>query len=162
MRQNANIWKLGAIGFFYLFLDEIAQIHEKIDFAIHYIFGIKSTEFTDHIDDVVVLLYLIFGGFFLYLNRRVFFRQLRYKKTYALAFILLICMMVVDFQPALFGEAVMFLTNGTDTHRIHALTSFLEDSFKIWGGALILVAVSGTYVAEKATFESVGDKTAPR
>lgn len=147
--EKANIWRLGAIGFLYLFFDEIAQIHEKLDFTIHYLFIGQGDEFTDHIDDFIVFIYIIFGMLFLIRHSAVFMRDLRYRKTYALALLLLLGMALTDLRPDLLAEAARGLVADQRLSRINALPGFLEDSLKIWGGALILVAVSGTYVAEK-------------
>lgn len=139
------IWKLAAIGFLYLFLDEIAQLHEKIDFAIHFLFIENKSDVTDSIDDVIVLIYAIFGGIFLLTNKKTFLKELEYKKTYILSFLVVLMMVALDVLTGGNFDFIFDDWGGGNASRLRSMAVFLEDSLKLWGGALILVAVSGTY-----------------
>jgi hypothetical protein len=55
----APFWRNSAILFGYLALDDLLQIHENLDRAIHWVFRADPKHpVTDHLDDVIVLSYL--------------------------------------------------------------------------------------------------------
>lgn len=60
-KNRSRLWLLISVGFLYLFLDEIALIHENIDKAIHFILRLTETSLTDRIDDVIVAVYAVIG-----------------------------------------------------------------------------------------------------
>ena len=56
---------ISSVGFLFLGLDEILSIHENMDIVIHFILRIKENAITDHIDDVIVLIYGFIALFFI-------------------------------------------------------------------------------------------------
>ncbi|MEL7246347.1 MAG: hypothetical protein AAGM40_29065 [Cyanobacteria bacterium J06573_2] len=64
--NNYKFWAILSLGFLFLSLDEMLQIHEKIDFLIHDIFQLQKTSQTDRIDGLIVLLYALCGGGIVY------------------------------------------------------------------------------------------------
>jgi len=66
-RQNppARPFFISAIGFLFLGLDDLLSIHESIDHLIHAILRIKETAVTDHIDDIILLMYGVIAVFFI-------------------------------------------------------------------------------------------------
>jgi len=156
-KRHKLVWRIAAFGFFYLCLDELAQFHEKLDYAIHFMFSIQETKFTDMIDDAILLSIIIFGGLFLLFNRKVFLRDYGYTNTYAFSFVLLVGMMLVDI---ILGGAVDLSIDFIDAAaqvRITNLAYVLEDSLKIWGGTFLLMAVSGVLVKIKSNVEDDGN-----
>jgi hypothetical protein len=60
-RKPSYFWAVLTVGFFYLACDEMLLLHENIDYVIHIGFGIKETPLTDHLDDLIVVLYGVGG-----------------------------------------------------------------------------------------------------
>jgi hypothetical protein len=57
-REMARFWRVAAIGFLFLSLDELTLVHEGVDKWIHVRLGWPDDDpITDHIDDVILLLY---------------------------------------------------------------------------------------------------------
>lgn len=68
------IWALIGAGFIFLAADDAFKIHEGIDDAIHKIFKLKVTAWSDRIDDGIIGLYGIVGMIALYLYRQELLR----------------------------------------------------------------------------------------
>lgn len=64
------IWLVMAVGFFYLGLDDVLQIHENIDKWIHALLHAQPDNLTDRIDDLLVLLYGLIGLAVMWRSRR--------------------------------------------------------------------------------------------
>lgn len=62
---DKSLWRVLYIGFVYLAFDELLRIHETIDNTLHKIAGVKPSPLTDHIDDLIILLYGVAGVFIL-------------------------------------------------------------------------------------------------
>jgi len=90
------VWKVISLGFIYLALDEVAQIHEGLDKLIHYLFHIKETRITDRIDDVIVGIYVIIGLIILVIFKREIKIYPRINYYLIPIFILLFGMVALD------------------------------------------------------------------
>ena len=75
--SQKNTWLWCGFAFAYLSLDDLFEIHEKIDFKLHHwldaLAKIKSNAVTDKLDDLIVAIVLAVAVWFL----------LRYRKTFA-------------------------------------------------------------------------------
>lgn len=60
-RDPSVVWAIIASGFLFLAADEVLRIHENLDQLIHYVFGLKETNLTDRIDDLIVGMYGLVG-----------------------------------------------------------------------------------------------------
>ncbi len=60
-RDPSVVWAIIASGFLFLAADEVLRIHENLDKLIHYVFGLKETNLTDRIDDLIVGMYGLVG-----------------------------------------------------------------------------------------------------
>jgi len=58
---KAFIWALVACGFLFLAADELFEIHEAMDGAIHSLLNMETTRWTDRIDDLLIGLYGLIG-----------------------------------------------------------------------------------------------------
>ncbi|MFQ5806509.1 MAG: hypothetical protein ACE5I3_08670 [Phycisphaerae bacterium] len=68
-------WTLMAIGFFFLALDDLTQIHEGLDKVLNGFLGLDpKAKLPDLLDAGIVVLYGIVGALVLYLHRRHFFK----------------------------------------------------------------------------------------
>ncbi len=75
VRSAATVWLLLSAGFMFLAADELLQIHERLDFAIHDILGITETNLTDHIDEAILVAYFGAGIAVLFRFRGEFLGQ---------------------------------------------------------------------------------------
>ncbi|MGB3188381.1 MAG: hypothetical protein WBB43_03000 [Limnoraphis sp.] len=147
-----NLWKLISIGFFYLAIDEIAQIHEAVDWLIHWVFQIPETRLTDSFDDVIVVFYSIVGGYFLYDFRDEFKRYFQTFSLFILAFVLKGIMVVFDVYTN--DEMILsaWFNNPEDQKMMLDWLKTIEDSFKILAeGVFIAAFLACLQIAKRIT-----------
>ncbi len=69
-----SFWLILSLGFLFLALDDLLGIHEKVDYLIHSVLfnwhGFKENGFSDRIDDILVLMYLFIGIYFIIKSKR--------------------------------------------------------------------------------------------
>jgi len=96
LKSPAIIWKIIALGFLFLAVDELFLIHENIDFLIHRILNMEETGLTDRIDDLIVGLYGLVGLGVLYAFRSEFTPHREAIPYLVIGFVLLFLMVVFD------------------------------------------------------------------
>lgn len=95
-KEPSFLWFLIAIGFFFLSVDELVQVHESVDRSIHDLLGLTETAVTDRLADVLVAGYGLIGLAVLFVYRHEF-RLLRPDFVLIIAgFILMSLMVVLD------------------------------------------------------------------
>ena len=67
----ATFWKILGISFIFLAFDDWLRIHETTDRLIHSIFRIHETEWTDHLDDVLVAVYAMVIAMIIFRGRHM-------------------------------------------------------------------------------------------
>ncbi len=66
LKASSTIWLMMAVGFVFLAIDDLAQVHENMDKWIHLALGIQENNWTDRLDDLVIVTYGLIGlGFFI-------------------------------------------------------------------------------------------------
>jgi hypothetical protein len=120
LRSPLLVWALMAAGFLFLAVDELFEIHEQVDRAIHSLFGITETSLTDRIDDLLVLLYLLIGLAAVCIARSELWRYRRTLPFFAAGFGLALAMVVLD-----------VLTNDVDLLRMFVPRAYLGSVF-LW------------------------------
>jgi hypothetical protein len=108
-RESAYFWAVLTVGFFYLACDEMLLLHENIDYLIHLGFGIKETPLTDHLDDLIVMLYGLGGLVVLGHYWRELLRYRSVMPLLAIGIILFLVMVVLDYGTN--SETDSFLIN---------------------------------------------------
>lgn len=68
-RDPRWVWLLLAVGFLFLAVDEVAELHESFDRSLHRSFGWQETGLSDRLDDAIVLGYGVLGVMVLYAYR---------------------------------------------------------------------------------------------
>ncbi|EAW35439.1 hypothetical protein [Lyngbya sp. PCC 8106] len=147
-----TLWKLIAIGFLFLAVDEIVQIHEATDFLIHWVFQIPDNSKFLQLDGLIVAGYSAIGAYILY----SFWDEFkRYKPAFYL--------FVLGFA---FKATMVFIDLGTDDDSIfsfwladpkrHKLmydwVQTVEESFKILAeGAFIAAFIACLQIAKRMT-----------
>ena len=124
------VWLVLALGFAFLALDDKLMIHERIDQAIHSWLQLKETKFSDGVDDVIVGMYGICGGTFLFWNRKYFCFSKRFIACSKCAIFLLFAMVLCDMR-GIYGSGGL----------IRELLTFLEEWTKVFGGGFMLLGL---------------------
>ncbi|MDB6071376.1 MAG: hypothetical protein JWL81_2547 [Verrucomicrobiales bacterium] len=135
------IWLLMAAGFLFLAIDEVAQLHERMDRGIIRFFNLPRTPLTDRIDDAILAAYGLAGLALMWCCRR---ELLNFRRAML--------------GPMLAGFAAMFVgilcdTAANDNHYLFRLTgdlaaaqalngwfSALEGAFTLLPEAMFLTA----------------------
>lgn len=127
------IWLLIAAGFLFLAADEILQIHERLDHSMHRLLGVEETGFTDHLDELILGLYGVFGVLTLWICRTEVLHLLKYRSFLATGVVLFFVMLFFD-----------FMSNGDEEYILpqYLLQIFktLEDTIKLYGETFFVVA----------------------
>jgi hypothetical protein len=90
------VWAIMAAGFLYLSLDEVVRIHERLDFAIHTLFGIRETDLTDRLDDLIVGAYGLLGIVLLWVYRAELLRYRRLLPLIGIGFVFVLATVTLD------------------------------------------------------------------
>jgi len=153
-RKNASIrpFLLFAIGFAFLGLDEMLSLHENIDKLIHHIFFIKETPLSDHIDDVIVLIYGLVALIFI----KDFIREFK-KRPFMIpmlvcGFIMFFVMFSLDYATNSVESFMEFFGDASYSDLLHKrdIYRMAEDSAKILGESFFLAAFLGALVNIKS------------
>lgn len=100
-------WTFAALGFFFLALDDLIQIHERLDKAINRAFGLDpKAALPDLLDTGIVVLYGVAGVVALYLCRRRFFQLTGFAVGIAWAGAAAAVMVILDALGDLMHDAV--------------------------------------------------------
>ncbi len=143
-RQNpsARPFFITAIGFLLLGFDEVLSLHENMDRLIHIVLRIKETPLTDHIDDIIVLIYGIIAIFFIKDFVKEFRRHPYMVGLIVGGFIAFFTMFCFDFISNN-EETFMYFFGELGYHDMRHkkdIFSMIEDSFKLLGESFFLAA----------------------
>ena len=140
--ERQNFWFWCGFAFAYLSLDDLFEIHEKIDFKLHHwldaMTGIKSNAVTDKLDDLIVALVLACAIWFLFKNRVIIASYPAMLASYVFACCLVLLMVIIDF----FTNGGFLLKALVGKSMYSDLKSFLvviEESLKIFACSFILL-----------------------
>lgn len=118
--RSRGAWALMAIGFWFLALDDLIQIHEELDRIVNHAVGLDpNATLPDLLDAGIVVLYGIAGVLALFYYRRRFFRFTGFTTGIARAAAAAVAMVILD----VLGELV-------SSQVAEALVGILEDSFE--------------------------------
>ena len=133
-KPETAIWGIMALGFGYLALDELVQIHESIDKLAHQLFRIKESNFTDRLDDAIVCLYGIAGIAAIFVYRKELVHH-RHALPFVIAgFALFFIMVGLDFLTSRI-ELLRALFKTRLTGTIVTTFAIAEESCKLYAGA---------------------------
>ena len=133
-------------------LDDLFEIHEKIDFKLHHwldaLANIKSNEVTDKLDDLIVAIVLAVAVWFLLRYRKTFATYPIMQISYAFACFLVLLMVCLDFLTN--GGTILKLILGRSLYS--DLKSFLfviEESLKIFACSFLVVGSFAPWLGKK-------------
>jgi hypothetical protein len=119
--EMRRFWLVAGIVLCFTAIDDLARLHEAIDNGVHKLFGWdKNHPVTDHLDDVLVICYVIPAAWLGWRHRRDLLRHRLMVQTMALAFLCFSAMVLLDW---------------------HSVPKWIEESFKLLTGALIVCAL---------------------
>ena len=140
--ERKNLWFWCGFAFAYLSLDDLFEIHERIDFKLHHwmdaLFGIKENAVTDKLDDLIVAAVLAAGVRFLLSNRKMIASYPSMMASYVFACGLVALMVVVDFLTN--GGFLLKLLIGASLYSdLNGFLMVVEESLKIFACSFILL-----------------------
>ncbi|MEA5521696.1 hypothetical protein [Limnoraphis robusta] len=147
-----TLWKLIAMGFFFLAVDEIVQIHEATDFLIHWIFQIPDNSKFLQLDGLIVAGYSAIGAYILYSFWDEFQQYRSAFYLFIIGFALKATMVLIDVST---DDQTVFSSWFTDpkSHKLmYDWVQTVEESFKILAeGAFIAAFLVCVQIAKRMT-----------
>ena len=149
--SQKNTWFWCGFAFAYLSLDDLFEIHEKIDFKLHHwldaLAGIKSNAFTDKLDDLIVAIVLAAAVWFLIRYRKTFTAYPMMLSAYAFSCCLVLLMVVIDFLTN--GGYILKLLIGKALYSdLKSFFYVVEESLKIFASSFLLLGSIAPWFAK--------------
>lgn len=132
------LWVIIAIGFLYLGIDEIGQIHEKSGRIVRGLFNLEKNNLTARIDDLVVGLYAVFSIGILYLFRDEIKELKGVSKYFVVAFVIIFLMVGVDTLTTRKEVLKYFFHIKETRHMVLSYMIILEEVLKVLAGGVLL------------------------
>lgn len=152
--NQKNTWFWCGFAFAYLSLDDLFEIHEKIDFKLHHwldaLTNIKSNAFTDKLDDLVVATVLAVAIWFLLRYRKTFSSYPIMLAAYAFSCCLVLLMVALDFLTN-GGYILKFLIGKGLYSELKSFLYVIEESLKIFACSFILLGSTVPWLGDSAT-----------
>jgi hypothetical protein len=137
-------------GFCLLALDEYWEIHEKLDRALHRFLNLNESGITGRIDDVLILIYLVFGLFCLRLFKPEFQKFTRSFGWFLTGFILTFLTILLDMLSHNRGILSPWIDNLEKLNTMHHWLTAIEEIPKIFAeGAFIIAFYHCLKIAKK-------------
>lgn len=133
-RNYQLLWQFFAFGFVFCTLDELLQIHEKLDKLIHRLWQIEETLLTDSIDDLIILMYGVIGLLVIYYFRQEFYFYRDAFTYFKIALVLACCSIGLDFLSQ--GQETDILTATQEMQREWVRS--IEEIFKLFAEAFLI------------------------
>lgn len=138
-RNLSILWLIISIGFIFLSLDEILQIHEKADKFIHYIFNLSETGLTDRIDDLIVVIYVLIAIGLLYFYREELKKYQKAFPTLISGFTILFAMIIIDIMSNR-ADFFLLITDPSTAESLKDWVGVIEETLKLFAEALFIRA----------------------
>jgi hypothetical protein len=138
-RDPRIVWLAIGLGFVWLALDDLAQIHENLDRLLHRLAGIEETPLTDRLDDLIILAYGLIGAGVMWACRSELRRFPQMLGWLGIGAALLVLQVALDM---LLNDAswVMSLGISARPDLAHDLGEIAEESIKLLAEAAFLSA----------------------
>ncbi len=138
IRRSFCLWFFIALGFAYLTVDELAQIHEALDHLIHHVFHIRQNHWSDRLDDLIVLLYGVGGILLLYGYRLEWTRFQGFRRYLVAGFAIFLAMVGVDIITDRPDIVSMFIHGKSHYTPVMKWLAAVEEGLKILGEVFFL------------------------
>ena len=90
------IWLFIGAGFIFLAADDVFKIHENLDRSMHTTFGVEETGWSDRLDDLIILFYMVVGVAVIWLYRSEMIEFRSVTPVLMVAMVLAVAMIAVD------------------------------------------------------------------
>jgi hypothetical protein len=132
------VWAIMAAGFLFLSIDEAALVHERLDFLIHTVFGIRETGVSDRLDDVIIAAYGLFGIVVLWKSRSELVRFRRVLPLIAIGFAFMFLMVALDMVTNRNDVLPLFIRDPSAGETLAHWLNLAEEVFKLLAEAMFL------------------------
>ncbi len=127
-------WLFSGLLLCFTAADDLLRIHERVDRWIHKLMGWDPNDpLTDHIDDVLVLCYILPAGWLWFTHRREVLQMRLMVQMFVIAIVFFLGMVAADMLISL---------------------EWFEESLKIVAGALILCGFLAAYFSQRDALET--------
>lgn len=141
LRDPRTIWLAASLGFAFLTLDELLRIHESVDDLAHRAFSLVETGWSDRIDDLVLVGYLIVGLALVWRCRGELWRFRAAAPLAALGAGLTALMVAMDVVSNRDDILRWLLEDAARAGRIALALSIAEDVAKLFAEAALVLAL---------------------
>lgn len=153
-----TLWKLIAIGFLFLAVDEIVQIHETTDVLIPWLFNIPEDHNLLQFDGVIVAAYSAVGAYILYSFWDEFQQYKSAFYLFVLGFALKATMVFIDLGTDDDSIFSFWLADPKRHKLIYEWIQTVEESFKILAeGAFIAAFLVCVQIAKRITRKQMSE-----
>ena len=135
-----TIWLLIGAGFIFLAADDVFKIHENADRSLHTIFGIEETGWSDRLDDLIILFYMVIGIAVMWFYRAEMLKFRSVMPVLMVAMVLAVAMIAVDVLTNR-DDVLLWLLNDTEVVHLAATWAVVfEESLKLLAEAVFIIA----------------------
>ncbi len=138
-RQNRRFWTIITVGSLFLAIDEMLEIHERLDELFHYLLAREPTLITDLIDDIIVGSYVIFALIILIKN----YQYIKLFKSsffwFKIGFVLSFSMVFLDIITNNTIILDNFIYNSEQLQSVSSWLSVVEESSKLIAEGMFIV-----------------------
>lgn len=120
-----------ALGFAFLALDEVAQIHEKLDYLAHTLFIGEETAVSDRLDDLIVGVYALVGLWVMHHYLAELLQHRAMRPFLVAGFLLLGLMVAVDALTNREDLAALVFDDRSTRRAVLAVASVCEEGLKL-------------------------------
>jgi hypothetical protein len=132
------VWALMATGFLFLSIDELAQVHERLDSLIHTAFGMEETGISDRLDDVIVAAYGLLGIVVLWKSRSELVRFRCVLPLIAIGFVFTFLMVTLDMVTNRNDVLPLFISEPAANESLAQWLNLAEEVFKLLAEGMFL------------------------
>lgn len=143
---SSALWKVLGYTFVFLAFDDWLRIHETADRLIHRIFGIHETEFTDHLDDLIVGLYGLVVAVILWRGRRALLDFIPAARYFIPAAAFSVLHFVLDLIISARSWIRQFVPDEVMLEHTIVLSEVVEECCKLYAEVFLLATVIYCFV----------------
>ncbi|BAU65533.1 hypothetical protein STA3757_29210 [Stanieria sp. NIES-3757] len=149
--KNPKIfWQILTLGFIFLALDEYWEFHENFDKTLHIFLNLNDAGITGRMDDFIVLLYALFGLFFLHTFKNEFQKFISASRWFLTGFSLSFLTIFLDMLSHNREILSLWIKNHEQLNNAHHWFTTIEEIPKIFAeGAFIIAFYYCLLIAKK-------------
>lgn len=142
------VWLLAGVGFIVLAIDERHRYHEKLDNALHDMFKLTESAWSDRIDDLIILSYGLIGIGVLWVCRKEVLMFRPALRFLYIGFAGLGLMVMIDVFSNR-GDLLKSMGAGDDAESMVRWFGAVEDSIKLLAEAFFLIGFFAIFLSAR-------------